>query len=75
MTLYTIQIRYSLHDGETSSSNILVIKRIANNASTAISTVSALFGSLSNYTDDLGNKNIEITNVSVVSSTSLESNN
>lgn len=75
MTLYTIQIRYSLHDGESSSSNTLVIKRISNNASTAISTVSALFGSLSNYTDDLGNKNIEITNVSVVSSTPLESNN
>lgn len=64
MDLYEVTIRYSLltNDGVTQSS--LVIKRKANKASDAIATVSSLFGALSNYTDELGNKYLTVIFVS-----------
>lgn len=54
MRLYLVTIYYTLRGASTATSNNLVIRRYANSASSAIATVSALFGSLSNFSWDTG---------------------
>ena len=63
MNLYDVTVAYTIKAGDTVTNASIVIRRSANKASDAISIISSLFGSLSNYTDDHGNKYLTIRSV------------
>lgn len=57
METYNVTVKYAIGDTVPQTFGTLTIKRIAKDASTAISTVSAILSSLSNYKFDSGNTN------------------
>ena len=63
MTAFLVTVGYEYYDGTTTTIESISFKRYANNSSAAISTVSALFGALSNYVYENGNKAITIRQV------------
>lgn len=67
MNLYHVTVTFELRTSTTSSEGTLSVRRYANSAGQAISVVSSLFSSLSNYTWNTGanegKKLLEVTNV------------
>ena len=63
MTAFIVTVGYEYYDGTTTTIESISFKRYATNSSAAISTVSALFGALSNYVYENGNKAITIRQV------------
>lgn len=63
MKAYTVTVGYEYYDGTTTTIETISFQRYANNSSAAISTVSALFGALSNYVYENGTKAITIRQV------------
>lgn len=63
MNVYNVVVSYTVRAEGSTTSHTIPILRKANSASSAISTISALFGALSNYVDSNGIPFMTITNV------------
>lgn len=63
MNLYLVTVNYRILGDEGYTNASLNIKRKSNNDSLAISIISSLFGSLSNFTDEDGNPYLVITSI------------
>lgn len=63
MNLYLVTVNYRILGDNGYTNGTLNIKRRANKDSEAITVISSLFGSLSNYIDELGNPYLLITSV------------
>lgn len=61
MNEYTVTVTYTI--GTSAVSTSIIIRRLAKTASMAISAVSAIFGSLSNYYDTNGTPWIRISQI------------
>lgn len=67
MRLYSVTVTFVLRTFTSASTGSLTIRRFANSASSAISTVSSLYGALSNFAwsdgANAGLKSLEVTEV------------
>ena len=63
MNVYNVVVTYVVRAEGSTTTHTIPILRKANSASNAISSVSALFGALSNYVDSNGIPFMAITNV------------
>ena len=67
MHLYSVVINFVVRTYSTSSNGSLTLRRFANSAASAISTVSSLYGALSNFAwadgTNAGLKYLEVTEV------------